>query len=169
MLFCGVSNSKSTALTYQLCLQLLPQYLSLGHGRLLPVHCWLVGGVNAHHAPHPWRQHTTVGRATLNQFSQWHAYWPVGCIQARATCKRKRNRQSSHSFCCTSQLQNDCSSLYLDMTGKRRKCRGLHRTISQKRFPKRCNKYVWLSCAPTCWKRLILGIETHWRLPICQP
>lgn len=26
-----------------------------------------------------------------------------------------------------------------------------------------------LSCASTCWKRLILGIETHWWLSICQP
>jgi len=26
-----------------------------------------------------------------------------------------------------------------------------------------------LSCAPTCWKRLILRIETHWWLPIRQP
>lgn len=77
------------ALALQLCLQLLPQYLSLGHWRLLPVHCWLVGGVNAHHAPHPWRQHTTIGRATLNQFSQWHAYRSVGCIQARATCWKR--------------------------------------------------------------------------------
>jgi len=92
----GLSNSKSTDLTYQLCLKLLPQYLSLGHWRLLSVHCWLVGGVNAHHAPHAWRQHTTIGRTTLNKFPQWHTYRSVGCIQARATCKRKRNRPTSH-------------------------------------------------------------------------